>query len=72
MEKKDFEEVIGNAQGLKGGCASIGLIKLREMAYSLEKAGKDKDLQTIEKVLPDLMQEAEEVKQLINNRELFK
>ncbi len=60
-----------NAHGLKGGGSSIGLIRFREMAYSLEKAGKDNDLQAIEKIMSDLMQEAEKVKQLINNRKLF-
>ncbi len=61
----------GHAHGLKGGSSSIGLLRLREMAYSLGKAGKDDDLQAIENVLPDLMQEAQKVKRLINDRELF-
>ena len=56
----------------RGGSSSIGLIRLKEMAYCLEQAGQDKDRQIIEKILPDLMHEAEEILHLINNRQLFK
>ena len=72
LENNDFEELTRNAHALKGGSSSIGLIRLKEMAYCLEQAGQDKDRQIIEKILPDLMHEAEEIKHLINNRQLFK
>ena len=72
LEKRDLEKVSGNAHGLKGGSSSIGLIRLREIAYCLEKAGKDQDLQAVEKLVPVLTHEAKEVEKLINNRQLFK
>jgi len=72
VDNRDFDKVAGNAHGLKGGCSSIGLTRLREMSYCLEKAGKDKDLQTMERVLAELTQEAQKVEQLITSRELWR
>ncbi len=71
VEKKDFNKIVSNSHGLKGGSSAIGLIRIKEMAYALEMAGKNKDLQTIENILPHLLQEVEKVKMLILNKEMI-
>lgn len=38
-----------------GGGSALGLIRVREVAYCLEKTGKDTDLQAVERIVPLLM-----------------
>ncbi len=69
--QRDFEQITSNAHGLKGGCGAISLTRCREMAYALEMAGRNRDEETVDRVLPLLEEEAEQIKKMISNQELI-
>jgi HPt (histidine-containing phosphotransfer) domain-containing protein len=61
IQNKNLDDITKSAHGIKGGCAVIGLIRAREMAYTIEMASKTGDLSGVEEVMPLLEAELDEV-----------
>lgn len=70
-EEGDFATVTRNAHGIKGGSAAIGLMKTREMAYTVEMAGKSENMDVIVNIMPLLLQELDEVTRMIKTSGLM-
>jgi HPt (histidine-containing phosphotransfer) domain-containing protein len=62
---KNSDLITGNAHGIKGGCAVIGLMRARDMAYSIETASKEGDMSRVDKVMPQLEAELEDIVEII-------
>ncbi len=58
---KDLDMIARNSHAIKGGCAAIGLIRARDMAYAMETASKAGDMSRVEEVMPEFMAEIDEV-----------
>ncbi len=55
LTEKDIKNFTTQVHGLKTTCRMIGAIDLGEDFYTLEKLGKENDLEQIEKLTPDVL-----------------
>ena len=48
VESMDFKQIEEIAHGIKGACANVSGIKMKEICFELESAGKEKDVVKIQ------------------------
>ena len=66
-EKRSAEEIEMAAHKLKSSAKSIGAFELGDICASLEKAGREKDWETIEQFTPLLDPVMKDIEQYIKN-----
>ena len=54
LKRADAISVEQGAHALKGACANIGALALREVSSQVEKAGRDGDLNTAMEIFPKI------------------
>ncbi len=57
-------EIKSHAHFIKGGAANAGALALRDSAEAIEQSGKTEDYNTAEKLIPELIQNFEEFKNI--------
>lgn len=68
----NFDLITSNAHGIKGGCAVIGLMRARDMAYAIEVASKERKMSRVETVMPQLEAELEDIVEIIKTGDISK
>ncbi len=61
VQEKDLEKVMRLAHSLKSNLHSLGVQKTAENAYVMEEAGKTKNIDQVEKMLPIFLNQMQEV-----------
>jgi HPt (histidine-containing phosphotransfer) domain-containing protein len=63
IEEKDFEVLDKTAHSLKGASGNLGLTRVYELAFEIEKMGKTKNIEGIDKIYQELEKELERFKE---------
>ena len=65
-ENKDFKAINETAHSLKGSSANLGLTRVYELSFEIEKMGKEEKIEGIEEVYNKLEEELERFKEFVS------
>ncbi|MBC8199751.1 MAG: Hpt domain-containing protein [Desulfobacterales bacterium] len=63
IEEKDFKAIDKTAHSLKGASGNLGLTRVYELAFEIEKMGKAENIEGIDKIYQELEKELERFKE---------
>ncbi|MFV9644981.1 MAG: Hpt domain-containing protein [Desulfobacterales bacterium] len=66
IEEKDFDVIDKTAHSLKGASGNLGLNRVYELAFEIERMGKAKNIEGIDKIYQELEEELERFKEFIS------
>jgi len=66
VKEKDFKAIDETAHSLKGSSGNLGLTRVYELSWKLEKMGKTKDMEGVNKTFKQLEEELERFKNFVS------
>lgn len=67
IEEKDFKVLDKTAHSLKGASGNLGLTRVYELAFEIEKMGKAENIEGIDKIYQELEKELERFKEFASS-----
>ncbi len=66
IQKKDFKTIDEVAHSLKGASGNLGLMRIYELSFEIEKMGKEAKLEGVEKIYEELKKELNRFKEFVS------